>query len=188
MATVLKYFAQKTQDGYPIPGTMMGFKAAPKADLVEIEPKNYEALPGQTVLPPASSMRYFVRHKPDGSILPNSLITGTQRPEGRVYEFKLITGVAIVAPVGLDYVGIPNPAEVGEAISYSPSFTTAPTGTVVYTAVGLPTGLSINSTTGVISGTPSSVEGPNTAIITVENEAGYSDFVWDTWTTVDLVP
>lgn len=93
MATVLKYFAQKTQDGYPIPGTLMGFKQAPTANLVEIQPKNYVAGAGEKVVPSVSGLRFFVRKNSDGSIQPNSLITGTKKPAGQVYEFKVITQV-----------------------------------------------------------------------------------------------
>lgn len=101
MAT-LKYFAQKTKDGYPIPSTMMGFKQAPKAEtLVEIEAKNYTAAAGQSVAKPDSGLRYFVRRKPNGDIIPNSLITSLKKPAGSVYEFKVITGTATVAPTGI---------------------------------------------------------------------------------------
>jgi len=94
MAT-LKYFAQKTKDGYPIPSTMMGFKQVPKADtLIEIEAKNYTAAAGQSVKKPDSGLRYFVRRKPNGDILPNSLFTSLVRPKGLVYEFQVITGTA----------------------------------------------------------------------------------------------
>lgn len=92
MAT-LKYFAQKTKDGYPIPSTMMGFKTAPTADtLVEILPQDYTALPGQSVSAPDSGLRYFVRRKANGQIIPNSLITSLKKPKGLVYEFKKIVG------------------------------------------------------------------------------------------------
>lgn len=94
MAT-LKYFAQKSEDGYPIPSTMMGFKVAPLAGtLVEIEPKDYTAAEGQSVAKPASGFRYFVRRKPNGAIIPNSLITSLKKPKGLVYEFKVIEGTA----------------------------------------------------------------------------------------------
>lgn len=170
MATVLKYFAQKTQDGYPIPATMMGFKEAPTADLVEIQPKNYVALPGQSVIPSASGLRFFVRHKADGSILPNSLITGTRKPAGKVYEFKLITGTAIAAPSALSYT-VPSPLTQDAAITpVSPSVT----GTVDSYSVSpaLPAGLSLNTTTGVISGTPTANQGATTYTVTATNAGG----------------
>lgn len=90
MAT-LKYFAQKTKDGYPIPSTMMGFKQTPSADtLVEIQPQNYAAGEGESVKPSDSGLRYFVRHDKKGNIIPNSLITSRTKPSGLVYEFKVI--------------------------------------------------------------------------------------------------
>lgn len=170
MATTLKYFAQKTQDGYPIPSTMMGFKQAPSSDLVEIQPKNYVALPGQTVVPPASGLRYFVRHDKAGNILPNSLITTVDKPEGRVYEFKLIIGTGITAPSNLSY-NFPNPLTQDQAITpVSPTVT----GTVDSYSVSpaLTAGLTLNTTTGVISGTPTVNQGATTFTITATNAAG----------------
>jgi hypothetical protein len=103
MAT-LKYFAQKTKDGYPIPSTMMGFKTAPTADtLVEILPQDYAALPGQSIIAPDSGLRYFVRRKANGQIIPNSLITSLKKPKGLVYEFKLVKGTANTPPIPVAY-------------------------------------------------------------------------------------
>lgn len=92
MATTLKYFAQKTEDGYPIPSTMMGFKMTPDSsnNLVEIKAENSAAGGGQVVVAPVSGLRYFVRRKADGSIIPNSLITSIKPPKGAYYEFKVI--------------------------------------------------------------------------------------------------
>lgn len=171
MATVLKYFAQKTQDGYPIPSTMMGFKQAPTADLVEIQPKNYVALPGQTVLPSASGMRYFVRHKADGSILPNSLITGTKKPAGKVYEFKLISGSAIAAPSNYVYgqtsyqfmVGIPFPSQPPTITGTVTSYSVSP---------ALPAGLSLNTTTGAITGPATAASEEAQYVFTATNAGG----------------
>lgn len=171
MATTLKYFAQKTQDGYPIPSTMMGFASAPKADnLVEIQPKNYVAAPGQSVVPSASGLRYFVRHRADGTIIPNSLIATLNKPAGKVYEFKVITGTAIVAPSALSYtsqVGF----TVNEAIT---PLTPTVTGTVTSYSVSpaLPAGLSLNATTGIISGTPTVTQNAANYTITASNAAG----------------
>jgi hypothetical protein len=92
MATNLKYFAQKTEDGYPIPSTMMGFQKTPpsKSNLVEIKAENSAAGGGQVVVAPANGLRYFVRKKADGTIIPNSLITSYKAPKGQYYEFKVI--------------------------------------------------------------------------------------------------
>lgn len=100
MAT-LKYFAQKSEDGYPIPSTMMGFKETPAADLVEIPAEDSVAAPGQTVKKPASGLRYFVRRDAKGNIIPNSLITSIKKPKGLVYEFKVIEGTATPEPTGI---------------------------------------------------------------------------------------
>lgn len=172
MAT-LKYFAQKTKDGYPIPSTMMGFKQAPKAEtLVEIEAKNYTAAAGQSVAKPDSGLRYFVRRKPNGDIIPNSLITSLKKPTGSVYEFKVITGTALAAPSGLEYT-TSNTFTQGVAIT---NLTPTVTGTVSSYAVSpaLPAGLSLNTTTGVISGTPSAVSTISMYLITATNAAGSS--------------
>ena len=96
MATNLKYFAQTTEDGYPIPSTMMGFKNTPKIikhDLVEVKAENSVAGGGQVVVPPNNGLRYFVRKKSDGTIIPNSLITTYKAPKGQYYEFKVIKTV-----------------------------------------------------------------------------------------------
>lgn len=185
--TTLKYFAQKTNDGYPIPSTMMGFKQAPTADtLVEILPQNYEVEVGESVKPSDSGLRYFVRHDKKGNIIPNSLITSKVKPKGLVYEFKIITGIAIIAPFEFEYATLPGAPEVGTAVSYSPSFAVAPTGTISYSAIDLPTGLSINTTTGVISGTPTVAAESKTATITVTNETGSYNTTWE-YITEDLV-
>jgi hypothetical protein len=92
MATNLKYYAQKSEDGYPIPSTMMGFAKTPpsKSNLVEIKAENSTAGGGQKVVAAANGLRYFVRRKADGTIIPNSLISGYKAPTGYYYEFKLI--------------------------------------------------------------------------------------------------
>jgi hypothetical protein len=59
-------------------------------------------------------------------------------------------------------------ATVGTAYSYSITATNTPTS---YNATGLPAGLSINTTTGVISGTPTA-SGTSTITITATNQTG----------------
>ena len=94
MATNLKYYAQKRSDGYPQPSTMMGFQSTPDADsLIEIKAENSVAGGGQVVTPSSSGLRYFVRRKSNGKIIPNSLIATRVKPSGLVYEFKVITAV-----------------------------------------------------------------------------------------------
>ena len=65
-------------------------------------------------------------------------------------------------------------------INLSIQATDADGDTLTYTATGLPAGLSMNSNTGVITGSPSSV-GSNTVIITV-SDATASDTAQFTWT------
>jgi len=92
MATNLKYYAQKREDGYPIPSTMMGFAKVPTAtNLIEIKPENSAAGVGEKEVPSVTGLRYFVRRTKSGDIIPNSLITSIKAPAtGFYYEFKLV--------------------------------------------------------------------------------------------------
>ncbi len=70
---------------------------------------------------------------------------------------------------------------VGEAGSFTVTATSDRA--VTYSAVGLPVGLSINASTGVISGTPASTSGsPFTVIITANNGTSSSTAVTQTFT------
>lgn len=92
MATTLKYYAQKRSDGYPHPSSMMGFEDAPTGEnLVEIKAENSTPGGGQKALASSSGLRYFVRRSKDGKIIPNSLMATRNKPDGLVYEFKVIT-------------------------------------------------------------------------------------------------
>jgi len=55
-----------------------------------------------------------------------------------------------------------------------------------WAATGLPAGLSINATTGVVSGTPTTL-GTSTVKVTATDSGGYSGSVSFTWTVKDLV-
>lgn len=85
----LTYYAQEDKYGYPIPGTMMAtsYSTVPKV-------ANIITIPAQNVVSAKvhpKGLRYFVRRKSDGSIIPNSLIIGTKPPaQGLYYEFKLV--------------------------------------------------------------------------------------------------
>jgi hypothetical protein len=77
-----------------------------------------------------------------------------------------INPVAVPAPVVTSNIAI---GTVGAAFSYTISATNSPTS---YAATGLPAGLSINITTGIISGTPTTVGGPTTVNISATNSGG----------------
>ncbi|WP_420365864.1 ice-binding family protein [Curtobacterium sp. L3-7] len=68
--------------------------------------------------------------------------------------------------------GAPTPATAGTPYSYTVTATGTPTPT--YTAAGLPAGLTIDSTTGVISGTPTT-PGTSTVTITASNGTAPND-------------
>ena len=90
-----KFYAQKDALGFPIPGTMMsvpGTSSIPK-DSVSIPAQNVTAGAGQAVVPQPSSLRYFVRKDRSGNIIPNSLTISLEKPQGSVYEFKLLKTV-----------------------------------------------------------------------------------------------
>jgi hypothetical protein len=88
------YYAKKDKNGFPIPGTMMGYDKDPcKDDLVLIE--SHDTMLGvdangntieQCFHP--EHLRYFVRLDCDGHILPNSLFSSLKHPGGSVAEFK----------------------------------------------------------------------------------------------------
>ena len=98
-----KYYAQKDELGFPIPSTMMSvetplYKIPSEDNIVEIPAETKVVLPGQTEIKHPGGLRYFVRKDQKGTIIPNSLLISYKKPEGLVYEFKLVTGEA--APTG----------------------------------------------------------------------------------------
>jgi hypothetical protein len=78
-----------------------------------------------------------------------------------------------VAPSGLSYAS-PQSATVGTAINLTPTVSGAPTNYSVSPA--LPAGLSLNTSTGAISGTPSSPSPQTAYTITATNSAGSTTF------------
>jgi hypothetical protein len=90
-----KFYAQKDALGFPIPGTMMsvpGTSSIPK-DSILIPAQNVTAGGGQAVVAQPSGLRYFVRKDRSGNIIPNSLTISLVKPQGLVYEFKLLKTV-----------------------------------------------------------------------------------------------
>jgi hypothetical protein len=70
---------------------------------------------------------------------------------------------------------------VGTAASLQVSASDTASGTLAYTAAGLPAGLSINRTSGLISGTPTSA-GSSTVTVTATDSTGASGSTTFTWT------
>ena len=90
-----KFYAQKDALGFPIPGTMMSVSGAtniPK-DSILIPAQNVAAGGGQAVVSQPSGLRYFVRKDKTGNIIPNSLTISLEKPQGSVYEFKVLKTV-----------------------------------------------------------------------------------------------
>lgn len=164
-----KFYAQKDYYDYPIPGTMMSADEVPDS-CVEIPAEDVTPAFGQEVAPRPVDFRYFVRRKPNGDVIPNSLFMSYDQPKGLVYEFKVITGTPTPAPTGLNYT-TPNVFTVDEAIT---DLTPTVTGTVTSYSVSpaLPAGLSLNTTTGVISGTPTEAAVEATYTVTASNPNG----------------
>ncbi|MEU1027402.1 M4 family metallopeptidase [Streptomyces mirabilis] len=70
---------------------------------------------------------------------------------------------------------------VGTAVSLQISASSTNTGTLSYAATGLPTGLSINSSTGAITGTPTTA-GTYSSTVTVTDSTGATGTASFTWT------
>ena len=84
-----KFYAQKDALGWPIPGTMMSGAKVP-ANLLEIPAVNVAPGAGQVAVSHPDKLRYFVRKDKKGNIIPNTLIISLKKPEGDLYEFKLV--------------------------------------------------------------------------------------------------
>jgi|UniRef100_A0AAU3I9P1 Zn-dependent metalloprotease len=70
---------------------------------------------------------------------------------------------------------------VGTAVSLQVSASSTNTGSLTYSATGLPTGLSINSSTGAITGTPTTA-GTYSTVVTVTDSTGATGTASFTWT------
>jgi hypothetical protein len=90
-----KFYAQKDALGFPIPGTMMSVETPRNIppDSISIPAQNVAAGAGQSVVNQPSGLRYFVRKDSTGKIIPNSLTISFVKPQGSVYEFKVLKTV-----------------------------------------------------------------------------------------------
>ncbi|MEU9141852.1 M4 family metallopeptidase [Streptomyces sp. NPDC048404] len=70
---------------------------------------------------------------------------------------------------------------VGTAVSLQVSASSTNTGSLTYSATGLPTGLSINTSTGAITGTPTTA-GTYSTVVTVKDSTGATGTASFTWT------
>ena len=87
--TCKKYFAKKGSNGFPVPGTMMGYDKdmSCHCDMVQILPKVPPIADNQYRSYDPAGFRYFVRVDCSGNIIPNSLFRTKDRPSGSVVEF-----------------------------------------------------------------------------------------------------
>lgn len=88
MAVTLAYYAHTDESGFPIPSTMMGFKAEPKSyNNLVLLPTTQMTVGGGTRVYQPEGLRYFYRLNKAGKIQPNSLIISKKRPAGNVLEY-----------------------------------------------------------------------------------------------------
>ena len=87
-----KFYAQKDALGFPVPGTLQSttLRKLP-SDTIEIPSQDVVGSEGQTVIQHPNRLRFFVRKDKKGNIIPNSLIISLKKPQGLVYEFRLIS-------------------------------------------------------------------------------------------------
>jgi hypothetical protein len=94
-----KYYAKKDENGFPTPGTMMGYKAFPgscgynKCEHVLLENTTHTLQAGETRGYHPQGLRFFVSLDSKGNVRPNSLVSSLKVPRGtRTAEFiKVIT-------------------------------------------------------------------------------------------------
>ena len=99
-------------------------------------------------------------------------VTATNSAGSTTVGLSVTVNAAVIAPSGLTYSVNPAVYTVGTAIS---SNTPSSSGSAVVSysvSPGLPAGLSLNTSTGVISGTPSAAKATATYTVTARNSAG----------------
>ncbi len=123
-----------------------------------------------------------------GSGIPGSFLD-TNIPQGLVNQSLNSGGVlgrydfTVLPPVAVTNPGAQSNTE-GDTVSLAITATDSTGGTLVYAAPGLPNGLSINSTSGLITGTitpGASVDSPYTTTVTA-SDGSYSNtqpFIWN---------
>ena len=105
----------------------------------------------------------------------NATYTVTATNSGGSTTFGLIITVNDAAPSGLSYAGAPFVFTINNAITaVSPTISGTPTSYSV--APALPTGLSINTTTGQLAGTPTTLAANATYTVTATNSGGSTSF------------
>jgi hypothetical protein len=88
MAVTLAYYAHTNESGFPIPSTMMGFKAEPtKYNNLVLLPTTQMTVGSGTRVYQPEGLRYFYRLNKAGKIQPNSLIISKIKPKGNVLEY-----------------------------------------------------------------------------------------------------
>jgi subtilase family serine protease len=108
------------------------------------------------------------------------MATGLGSPNGAVLPSALCAG-GTTDPVTVTNPG-PQTTYVGQSAGLQIAATDADSGrTLGYTALGLPAGLSIGATSGLITGRPSTPGTSSTVLVTVEDSAGASDSISFTW-------
>jgi subtilase family serine protease len=107
------------------------------------------------------------------------MATGLGSPNGAVLPSALCAG-GTPDPVTVTNPG-PRTSYVGQSATLQIAARDADSGrTLGYTALGLPAGLSIGTTSGLITGQPTT-PGTSTVLVTVEDSAGASDSISFTW-------
>ena len=156
------------------------------------------SLPLSANAPDGAALTYFATNLPAGLSLDpvSGIISGTIANSAARTAPYLVTVIASNGSLSTSQsfawtvaaIAVTNPGDQsnvdGDAVSVPMSATDASGGTLIYSASGLPSGLSINSSTGVISGTIGSgadASSPYSVTITAGDgtNSGSTSFAWD---------